>query len=59
MAVDVMMAVLLGVLIYAFACVVIAMVRALFSPSEKRKRNFRSTFLSFFLEILNPFHWLS
>ena len=41
---DAILAVLLGVLIYAVICFVIALVRALFSKSARRKGNFKATF---------------
>lgn len=56
---DAIIAVLLGILLYTVICLIIALVRALFSKSEKRKQNFKGLFWSFFLEILNPLNWLS
>lgn len=55
---DIILAVLLGVLVYAAVCVCIAAIRAGFSKSGKRKEHFWKTFWSFFLEVLNPFQWL-
>ena len=56
---DAVIAVLLGILIHTVICLVIALVRAVFSKQEKRKRNFKGTFWSFFLEVLNPLNWVS
>ena len=49
--------ILLGVLLYAILCLIIACVRVIFSKSGKRKYEFKKTFWSFFIETLNPFHW--
>ena len=49
--------ILLGVLLYAILCLIIACVHVIFSKSGKRKYDFKKTFWSFFIETLNPFHW--
>lgn len=54
---DSILAVLLGVAIYTVLCVFIAAARALFSKSGKKAANFKETFWTFFLEVVNPFHW--
>ncbi len=56
---DIMLAILLGILIYMVLCFFIAAIHALFSKAEKKKKNFRETFRTFSLEILNPFHWFA
>ena len=56
---DTVLAVFLGIAIYTVICLVIAFARAVFSKPQNRKQNFVKTFLSFFLEILNPLYWLS
>jgi len=55
---DAFLAVLFGVLLYLVICFSIALLRALFSKSDKRKENFKDTFWTLFFEVVNPFHWL-
>lgn len=50
--------VLLVLTVYVPFCLLIALMRAVFSGQEQRKENFKLTFWNFFLEILNPFHWV-
>lgn len=56
---DVFFAVLIGALLYIILCFIIAFVRMVFSKPQKRKQGFKETFWTFFLEMLNPFNWLS
>lgn len=55
---DALLIILLVFIFYFFICLFIAGVRFLFSTKGKRTKNFRATFWSFFLEILNPMNWL-
>lgn len=54
---DTIIVIFLVLLFYLPICVLIAFVRALLSDGRKRKENFKNTFRTFFLEILNPFNW--
>ncbi len=54
---EAVIAVLLAVAVYLLASLTIAFIRALFSDRKQRKENFKRTFYTFFLEILNPFNW--
>ena len=55
---DLLLGVLLGILLYAVICLIIAFVRALFAKPEKRKGNFGKTFWTFFSTTFNPLNWL-
>lgn len=56
---DTIYAVLIGALLYIILCFIIAFVRMVFSKPQKRKQSLKETFWTFFLEILNPFNWMS
>lgn len=56
---DTIYAVLIGALLYIILCFIIAFVRMVFAKPKKRKQGFKETFWTFFLEILNPFNWMS
>lgn len=51
---DVIIAILLVFILYIPLCLLIALIRTLFSRKIKRKENFIDTFLTFFLEIQIP-----
>ena len=54
---DAVLIVLLVFILYFPVCLLIAFIRALFSKKHRRKENFKNTFWTFFLEILNPLNW--
>lgn len=54
---EAVVVVLLAVAVYLFASLTIAFIHALFSDRKQRKENFKRTFYTFYLEILNPFNW--
>ena len=54
---DILWATLVGVLIYAVLCLIIAGIRSLLSQRGTKKQNFKKTFWAWFFEALNPFHW--
>ncbi len=54
---EAVVVVLLAVAVYLLVSLTIAFIRALFSDRKQRKENFKRTFYTFYLEILNPFNW--
>ena len=56
---QVFLTVFIGALLYTVFRVIIAVARMVFSKSKNRKQDFKETFWTFFLEMLNPLNWLS
>lgn len=55
---DGILAVLAGIMLYVLVCVLIALFRMLFSKKGNGRKQFKDTFWAFFIEILDPFHWI-
>lgn len=54
---DILLIVFLVAIFYLIICLFIAGIRSMFSAKGKKMKNFKTTFWSFFLEILNPLNW--